>query len=63
VQGTVDPAAVSSTFARSETVLQLSWVAGAGIALLLPSNGAVGMAAAAVVVLAGLVAARKVSWP
>jgi MFS family permease len=63
VQGTVDAAAVSSTFARSETVLQLSWVAGAGIALLLPSNGAVGMAAAAVVVLAGLVAARKVSWP
>ena len=63
VQGTVDAAAVSSTFARSETVLQLSWVAGAGIALLLPSNGAVGMTAAAVVVLAGLVGARKVSWP
>ena len=63
VQATVDSAAVSSTFARSETALQLAWVAGAGIALLLPADGAVGLAAAAVLVLGGLVVARRVSLP
>jgi len=63
VQSTVDPAAVSGMFARSETVLQLAWVAGAGTALLLPSHSSLGLAAGAVVVLGGLVAARHVSSP
>jgi len=61
IQSSVDAAAVSSTFARSETALQLAWVAGAGIALLLPAHGALGLAAGAVLVLGGLVAARRVS--
>src|SRR4051794_550639 len=63
VQSTVDPAAVSGMFARSETTLQLAWVAGAGIALLLPAHGALGLAAGAVLVLGGLVAARRVNSP
>jgi len=45
----------SSAFARSETFLQLSWVLGATIALLLPNkNGTIGMSVAASVI--GLVA-------
>jgi hypothetical protein len=63
VQSSVDPASVSSMFARSETTLQLAWVAGAGLALLLPARGGIGLTAAAVVVLGGLVAARRVSSP
>jgi hypothetical protein len=39
----------TSAFARSETVLQLSWVAGGFIAIILPSNGNLGMALAAAV--------------
>jgi len=43
----------SSAFGRSETFLQLAWVLGAAIALLLPSkNGTLGFAVAAVVLVA-----------
>jgi predicted MFS family arabinose efflux permease len=43
----------SSAFGRSETFLQLAWVLGATIALLLPSkNGTLGFAVAAVVLVA-----------
>jgi MFS family permease len=41
----------TSAFARSETVLQLSWVVGGGIGILLPLNGSLGMAVAACLVL------------
>ncbi len=41
----------TSTFARSETVLQLSWVVGGGLGIVLPLNGALGMAVAAALVL------------
>jgi len=34
----------TSAFARSETVLQLSWVLGGFVAILLPSNGSLGLA-------------------
>jgi hypothetical protein len=34
----------TSAFARSETVLQLSWVLGGFIAIILPSNGNLGLA-------------------
>lgn len=34
----------TSAFARSETVLQLSWVLGGFLAIVLPSNGALGLA-------------------
>jgi hypothetical protein len=59
IQGAAAPAAVSTTFARSETLLQMSWVAGAGLALLLPMRSWVGFAAGAVVALAGLSATRS----
>lgn len=37
----------ASAFARSETVLQLAWVAGGGLGIALPSNGTLGFAVAA----------------
>lgn len=39
----------ASAFARSETLLQLAWVAGGGLGIALPSNGTVGFAVAAAV--------------
>jgi MFS family permease len=63
IQSRVDARGVSSTFARTETVLQVSWVVGAGIALLLPTSGAVGFAVGAMLVLGGLAAAVRVSRP
>jgi hypothetical protein len=41
----------TSAFARSETALQLSWVVGGGIGIVLPLNGSLGMAVAAALVL------------
>lgn len=56
----------TSAFARSETVLQLSWVVGGGLGILLPLNGSLGMAVAASLVLTaftvsvrGLLGARR----
>lgn len=37
----------ASAFARSETLLQLAWVAGGGLGIALPSNGTLGFAVAA----------------
>jgi hypothetical protein len=37
----------ASAFARSETLLQLAWVAGGGLGVALPSNGTLGFAVAA----------------
>jgi hypothetical protein len=45
----------TSAFARSETVLQLSWVLGGFIAILLPSNGNLGLALGSFVLLTVLV--------
>jgi hypothetical protein len=45
----------TSAFARSETVLQLSWVLGGFIAILLPSNGNLGLALGSFVFLTVLV--------
>jgi len=41
----------TSAFARSETVLQLSWVLGGFVAILLPSNGSLGLTLASAVLL------------
>jgi MFS family permease len=41
----------TSAFARSETTLQLSWVIGGGLGIVLPLNGSLGMAVAASLVL------------
>jgi MFS family permease len=49
----------TSAFARSETTLQLAWVVGGGIGILLPLNGSLGMSVAAgLVLLAFLVSVR-----
>jgi MFS family permease len=52
VQRDVAEAVRTSAFARSETVLQLSWVVGGGIGIALPLNGRLGLSIAA----AGLLA-------
>ncbi|MFD7434607.1 MFS transporter [Streptomyces sp. NPDC059861] len=43
----------TSAFARSETLLQMSWVLGGAIGIALPLNGTLGMSVAAVVLAAG----------
>jgi MFS family permease len=49
----------TSAFARSETTLQLSWVIGGGLGIVLPLNGSLGMAvAASLVLVAFLVSVR-----
>ncbi|WKX71020.1 MFS transporter [Streptomyces sp. XD-27] len=46
----------TSAFSRSETTLQLAWVAGGAIGIMLPLNGVVGMAVAAGLIALGTVA-------
>jgi MFS family permease len=49
----------TSAFARSETTLQMAWVLGGGIGILLPLNGSLGMSvAASLVLVAFLVSVR-----
>ncbi|HTE74348.1 MAG TPA: MFS transporter [Actinomycetes bacterium] len=47
VQRDVPEAVRTSAFARSETLLQLSWVVGGGVGIVLPLNGALGLGLAA----------------
>ena len=54
VQRDVPEAVRTSAFARSETVLQLSWVVGGGIGIALPLNGRLGLTLAAAGLLAML---------
>jgi MFS family permease len=49
----------TSAFARSETVLQLSWVLGGFVAILLPSNGSLGLTLASAVLLVVLFSTVK----
>ncbi|MEV0261584.1 MFS transporter [Streptomyces sp. NPDC050617] len=49
----------TSAFARSETLLQMSWVAGGAIGILLPLNGVLGMSVAAAVVALGVAASVR----
>jgi hypothetical protein len=56
LQTEVPTRSVSSGFARSETALQLAWVAGAAVALVLPATGSVGFTVAAALSAAGVVA-------
>ena len=49
IQRDVDEDVRTSAFARSETVLQLSWVLGGFLAIVLPSNGALGLGLGAAV--------------
>ncbi|MGW2189058.1 MFS transporter [Streptomyces sp. NPDC001719] len=49
----------TSAFARSETLLQMSWVVGGAIGIVLPLNGTLGMAVAAGVLALGVVTAVR----
>ena len=49
----------TSAFARSETVLQLSWVLGGFVAILLPSNGSLGLTLGSAVLLVVLFSTMK----
>jgi hypothetical protein len=59
LQTEVPARSVSSAFAQSETALQLTWVLGAAIALVLPASGSVGFAVAAALSAVGAVAALR----
>ncbi|MFF1559907.1 MFS transporter [Streptomyces sp. NPDC058279] len=53
IQRDVPEAVRTSAFARSETLLQMAWVLGGGIGIVLPLNGVLGMAVAAAIVASG----------
>ena len=53
IQRDVPETVRTSAFARSETLLQMSWVVGGAIGIVLPLNGALGMSVAAAIVAAG----------
>ncbi len=55
IQRDVPEVVRTSAFARSETTLQMAWVAGGAVGIVLPLNGTLGMTAAAVVVSCGTV--------
>ncbi|MEU1665136.1 MFS transporter [Streptomyces sparsogenes] len=49
----------TSAFSRSETTLQLAWVVGGAVGILLPLNGALGMSAAAAMIALGTAASLR----
>lgn len=49
----------TSAFARSETALQLAWVIGGALGIVLPLNGTLGMSVAAAVVASGFLVALR----
>jgi hypothetical protein len=57
IQRKIDDDVRTSTFARSETILQLSWVVGGGIGIVLPTNPGVGFSVAAAVLATALITA------
>lgn len=59
IQRDVPEAVRTSAFARSETLLQVAWVLGGAIGIVLPLNGVLGMGVAAVVVALGTVMALR----
>ena len=58
VQAHIAPRSISTAFARSETALQMAWVLGGAIALVLPTSAVVGFAVAASLPVLGVVLAR-----
>lgn len=60
IQRDVPENMTSNAFARSETLLQLSWVLGGGIGILLPLNPTLGMSVALAALLFGVVFAARV---
>jgi MFS family permease len=66
IQRSVDDEIRTSIFARSETTLQVSWVIGGAVGILLPTNASLGFAVAAAVLAASLAVAlgyRPKRWP
>ena len=61
VQAHVPARSISGAFARSETGLQLAWVAGAALALALPTSASVGFAVAAGLPVLGVLLARQLA--
>ena len=61
VQQHVAPRSISTAFARSETGLQLAWVGGGAIALVLPTSASVGFTVAALLPVLALVLARQLA--
>ena len=61
VQRQVPPQSISTAFARSETALQLAWVLGGAVGLLLPTSTTTGFAVAASLPVLGLVLARQLA--
>lgn len=57
IQRRVDESVRTSTFARSETTMQLAWVVGGGVGIVLPTTPVVGFSIATAVICLGLVAA------
>jgi TRAP-type C4-dicarboxylate transport system permease small subunit len=61
LQRHVRPHSLSTAFARSETGLQLAWVLGGGLALVLPTTETAGFAAAAALPVLGVVGAWQLA--
>ncbi|MFD9723167.1 MFS transporter [Streptomyces sp. NPDC059072] len=59
IQRDVPEAVRTSAFARSETLLQVAWVLGGAIGIVLPLNGVLGMAVAAAMVALGTTMALR----
>ncbi|WP_143660800.1 MFS transporter, partial [Streptomyces fradiae] len=53
IQRDVPESVRTSAFARSETLLQMAWVVGGALGIVLPLNGTLGMAVAAAILAAG----------
>ncbi len=61
VQQHVTPRSINNAFSRSETGLQLAWVLGGALALVLPTSATVGFAVAAALPVAGVLLARQLA--
>lgn len=59
IQDRVDDAVRTSTFARSETTLQLAWVVGGGVGIALPASPTAGFAVATAVLAGALAVAAR----
>nr|WP_262386766.1 MFS transporter [Streptomyces sp. TRM49041] len=59
IQRDVPEAVRTSAFARSETLLQMSWVVGGAVGIALPLNGTLGMSVAAAILALGVVVAGR----
>jgi MFS family permease len=61
LQQHVSPRSVSNAFSRSETALQLAWVVGGALALVLPTTAAVGFGVAAALPVLSVLLARQLA--